>query len=72
VTHHSPGHFMQVCEYGFVHGQCRCPGPKTEHAVKCDNADHALLADYAPRHRKFRLEARQVDTGHVGQHVRGQ
>lgn len=67
----TPGHFFEQCQYGFVHGQCRCAGPKTERLVECDNPEHALAPAYVPRHRKFRLEPRQVDTGHVGQHVRG-
>lgn len=29
-------HYKKVCEYGKVHTQCRCPGPKTTITVTCD------------------------------------
>lgn len=31
------GHFKEVCEFGCVHGQCRCPNPsKSIRRVTCD------------------------------------
>lgn len=33
-------HFQVVCEYGTVHGQCRCPGPnKATHRIDCDTPE---------------------------------
>lgn len=31
-------HYKKVCEYGKVHTQCRCPGPKRTIYIKCDRA----------------------------------
>jgi hypothetical protein len=29
-------HYRQVCQYGFTHGQCRCPAPdKAVDRVEC-------------------------------------
>jgi len=46
VTHSSTipdNHFKQVCQFGFVHSQCRCPSPeKQEVAVECNRVrEHA-------------------------------
>lgn len=33
-------HFIEQCEYGMVHAQCRCPNPsKTVRTVKCNRAE---------------------------------
>lgn len=29
-------HFKKVCEFGELHSQCRCPGPKKTITVPCD------------------------------------
>jgi len=30
-------HFVEMCEYGIVHAQCRCPSKdKTVHTIKCN------------------------------------
>jgi hypothetical protein len=43
------GHFRDVCEFGFVHRQCRCPSTnKTEHSVKCDRPSEHDLVTSAP------------------------
>lgn len=35
-------HYVEVCEYGHVHGQCRCADPnKAVRKVTCDNPQHA-------------------------------
>lgn len=36
---------MEICEYGQVHGQCRCPSPsKTKRQVPCTTPDtHATI-----------------------------
>lgn len=35
-------HYKSVCQFGFVHGQCRCPDPnKTERKIECDSPKHA-------------------------------
>lgn len=31
-------HYQKVCEFGKVHSQCRCPGPKKTITIKCDRA----------------------------------
>lgn len=31
-------HYKKVCEFGKVHTQCRCPGPKRTIQIKCDRA----------------------------------
>lgn len=31
-------HYQKVCEFGKVHSQCRCPGPKKNIQIKCDRA----------------------------------
>ena len=34
-------HLKEVCEYGYVHAQCRCMAPnKTIERVTCDRPDH--------------------------------
>ena len=38
-------HYMAVCEYGIVHEQCRCPGPKETLQIKC-NTIHHQSSDY--------------------------
>jgi len=39
------GHHKDVCEYGYVHSQCRCPSPeKREVTVRCN-----LLDQHAPK-----------------------
>jgi hypothetical protein len=31
-------HYKEVCEFGYTHGQCRCPDPnKTERRIVCSN-----------------------------------
>lgn len=44
-------HYQEVCQYGFVHGQCRCPDPnKSTRKVDCTNPDsHA--AKYYQEHK---------------------
>lgn len=38
------GHFKEVCEFGLIHNQCRCPGGRTVRHVKCDHPeDHREL-----------------------------
>lgn len=38
-------HFKEVCEYGHVHAQCRCPDPnKTTRAVVCNDPQHKPTA----------------------------
>jgi hypothetical protein len=35
-------HFMQVCQYGWTHGQCRCASKdKTVRLVNCTNSTHS-------------------------------
>jgi hypothetical protein len=34
------GHHKIVCQYGFVHGQCRCPGPHTTTDILCNIPAH--------------------------------
>ncbi len=34
-------HYRDVCQYGYVHGQCRCIGPKADRHVDCNNPSHA-------------------------------
>ena len=34
-------HFVEVCEYGYRHSQCRCMGPKSVKSVNCDTPSHA-------------------------------
>lgn len=29
-------HYKKICEFGKVHSQCRCPGPKRSIIIKCD------------------------------------
>lgn len=38
-------HFKEVCPYGYVHSQCRCPDPnKTVRAIDCPNPQrHSTL-----------------------------
>lgn len=33
-------HFVEVCQYSYVHGQCKCPGPKEVHRVDCPTGQH--------------------------------
>ena len=35
-------HFVQICEHGHVHAQCRCPN-KDKHVIRtsCSDPDHA-------------------------------
>lgn len=33
------GHYVEVCEFGKVHSQCRCPGPKTRRVVECNRPE---------------------------------
>lgn len=39
-------HSMEVCEYGYVHSQCRCPAPdKTVFKVLCNIEEHKAEHD---------------------------
>jgi len=29
-------HYKELCQYGWLHAQCRCPGPKEVRRVECD------------------------------------
>lgn len=34
-------HYKEVCQFGYMHGQCRCPDPqKTIKYVICNNDEH--------------------------------
>ena len=38
-------HFKMICQYGFIHSQCRCPNPhKTVREIQCDIPGHADAA----------------------------
>lgn len=43
-------HFQKVCEYGNVHAQCRCPGPKSTIYVVCDIEAHRTKLDAGKAH----------------------
>jgi hypothetical protein len=40
-------HYKEVCQYGMVHAQCRCPSPtKAIHHITCDRElEHAKYAE---------------------------
>lgn len=42
-------HYKEVCQYGYVHGQCRCPSPnKTARRVACTlEVTHSAAPHYA-------------------------
>lgn len=44
-------HFINMCEYGYVHGQCRCPS-KDKHVnkVKCTTPSH--VGPIGGKHKK--------------------
>jgi hypothetical protein len=45
-------HFHKICQYGFVHEQCRCAGPKTTIAILCPSEldqSHRLASGAASR-----------------------
>lgn len=44
-------HYTKICEYGFVHAQCRCIGPKVIITCECNNLNHLVEATYVPKHR---------------------
>jgi hypothetical protein len=44
-------HGIQVCEYGYEHGRCRCPDTTIIH-VTCDNPAHKLENAYKAKHAK--------------------
>jgi hypothetical protein len=54
ITHY--GHYKEVCEYGEVHGQCRCPNEyKTVRMVKCNGLHVPATTEqleYKPKHRR--------------------
>lgn len=33
-------HFVEVCQHSYVHGQCKCPGPKAVLRVDCPTGQH--------------------------------
>lgn len=33
---------MEVCQHGWTHVQCRCPGPKEVKSIVCNIREHAL------------------------------
>ena len=36
-------HYVEICEYGYLHGQCRCPDDdKIVKRVKCTNTAHQV------------------------------
>lgn len=38
---HGYWHFVNKCQYGYTHGQCRCPSKdKTVKQIMCDNPEH--------------------------------
>lgn len=41
-------HFIEVCEYGIVHAQCRCPGKKTVRTVPCGTPEEHAPAEERP------------------------
>ena len=37
-------HFREVCQFGVVHNQCRCPGNRIERTINCDRpSEHSTL-----------------------------
>lgn len=50
-------HFHKICQYGFVHEQCRCAGPKTTIAILCPaELDQAHKAASGAASRACRCE----------------
>jgi hypothetical protein len=43
-------HFVEICEFGKVHAQCRCIGPKLVKNVKCNMSDRHG-DEHKPKHR---------------------
>lgn len=52
-------HRIEICQYGNIHGQCRCPSrDKARVKVVCDIRDHALAATGTqPKHRRTDVQA---------------
>lgn len=49
------GHGRLICEFGIVHGGCKC-GEKNEIPIECNlpevHRQNTMFAPYEPRHRK--------------------
>lgn len=45
------GHGVQICQWGYSHGRCRCPETEYVH-VTCDDPGHDPKNSYQGKHRK--------------------
>ena len=45
------GHGIYICQWGFTHGQCRCPDATFINVV-CDDPSHNPKNAYVPKHAK--------------------
>jgi hypothetical protein len=61
-------HYREVCQYGWIHAQCRCPGPKTAVSVSCTDPEHAAAALQVPTvdSAAFTLPPNDPDKGRPG------
>lgn len=41
-----------VCQWGYLHGQCRCPDNRQIISVACDDPSHEPRNAYQGKHRK--------------------
>lgn len=61
-------HYKEVCRYGQVHGQCRCPAPEKQvRHVQCDTP-HECMEALADEEDAATIAARPTPTEHDLEH----